>query len=444
MANEKDSAPEPKVDEEEMQAQDAKILRIPPWEWRQVKRERTIKSELPALIVSSKGHGRAGRQLTGRRSTRHHPHSGSDPSKQGEGPSFDTAYLLAINSRILLSLLADCTGTDFPEDRNVWLRPFKYLVAYETEIRRALQEAEGFCHELEAGSGPSEEGEANSNDNHVRIPHLKLVQEEGEVNVDAAKTTPGMSAVDASRAKVERDHLGCLVDFMDTDMQDILDVKRQVANQTLKEVAFEHLWLLYSPGDLVYSTESQEDSSTYQAYRVLHVTGGRPILDVDNYSDFDPVDSRLWDESEADEKICDTIRASPSNMTPFIIDCFSIDSDGNKIGPKSLRFVISNYSGNRKVDALEVCPSFFHPQPEKLYQALVERGRRFTQLAHGSHKRYSGLTLRESRELWRVQMVRLGFVNYVIHEEQVYGPSNAHIPSAPYPSLLIRDRVGSQ
>ena len=56
---------------------------------------------------------------------------------------------------------------------------------------------------------------------------------------------------------------------MDMDMQDIFDVKDKVAKRTLKEVAFEHLWLLYKPGDVVYTRKSPDEIGTYQAHRVL-------------------------------------------------------------------------------------------------------------------------------------------------------------------------------
>lgn len=431
-----DTARESKVGENDMQAQEATIHRVPPWEWREVKRERAINTELPALIGSSKGHGRVGRRATGQGSARHNGTLDSGNSHLGGDPSFGIAYRLAINSRILLNLLRDITGMDFPEDRNVWLRPFKCLVAYETEIRQALQEAELPLDQVEEGSGLSDQTDTLQNHDGVSVPATILVQGGGEVRAGAAKPAP--HAMDESSAKAERDQLRCLMDFMNTDMQDIFDVKRQVAGETLKEIAFEHLWLLYRPGDLVYSSKAPEESSTYQAYRVLHVTGGRPILDTTNKSNFHAVYDRNWEEeSESEDKACDVIKGSPSNMTPFIIDCFSIDFDGNRLGPKSRRFVIPKYSCKRKVDAFEICPSFLNPQHEKVYQAMVERGRRFTQLANGSHKRYSGTTLRESRELWQARATHMGWVNYIIHDEEVLDPSRAPPLSSICHTLLI-------
>ena len=393
--------------EEDSQAQQAKIHRVPPWQWREVKGERAINSELPVLIVSSKGQGRVGRR-PGRSNTQDNAASSNGNLARREDPSFDIAYRLLINSRILLNLLGDCTGMDFPEDRNVWVRPFKYLVAFETEIRQALQDAESAFGQVEAANEVSTQGTSPPKNRESKI--------------DATTISPHADAVNRSRATAERDQLRCLVNFMDTDMQDIFDVKRQITNSTLEEIAFEHLWLLYSPGDLVYSFKTLGDTSTYQAYRVLHVTGGRLILDTTNTSSFKPTYDRTWDdESKNEEKALEAIRSSPSNKTPFILDCFSIDSDGDRLGPKHRRIIIPTYNGKRKVQALEVCPSLLHPQHETVRQTIVERGQRFTQLAHGTHRRYSGSTLREGRELLEAS---LNYLNYVIHDEEVIHKSS--------------------
>ena len=62
---------------------------------------------------------------------------------------------LAINSESLLSALGQCIGENFTLDRNVWVRPFKYLVAFGTEIRTFLQKAELACDQAETNSGLS-------------------------------------------------------------------------------------------------------------------------------------------------------------------------------------------------------------------------------------------------------------------------------------------------
>ena len=344
-------------------------------------------------------------------------------SSPEEDPQMNIAYRLAINSRTLLNILGECTGMVFPENQNVWLHPFKYLVAYEAEVRQALHDAEVNFNQLEAK--PPHQVDLSLSHSGTSKEGPELVQgKEGNSSTEDVGLAADTGVMGATHVKAERDQLRCLVEFMDTDMQDIFDVERKVTNQALQEVAFEELWLLYKPGDLVYSWESPDDISTYQAYRVLHVTGGRTILDTGNELRFDAIRDRSWeDDSDSEERARDLIRGSPANATPFIIDCFSIDFDGIKMGPKSKRFVIPSFIGKRKVDSFDICPSFSPPHPGTVHQGLIDRGRRFTQLAGGTHKRYSGTTLRESKELWESTYY---YWNYIIHEEEVSDPYPFH------------------
>ena len=160
-----------------MQAQEAGICRVPPWQWREVKNQRKINPKLPALIASSKGYGMVGRRAAGRKPTRHRSTPGNGNLEQQEDTSLDIAYRLAINSRILLDVLGDCIGKDFPEDRNVWLRPFKYLVAYETEIRQALQDAEATVILVEAESEMPDRSATDKDQNVVSISSATPMQE---------------------------------------------------------------------------------------------------------------------------------------------------------------------------------------------------------------------------------------------------------------------------
>ena len=134
--------------------------------------------KLPTLIVSSKGHGKVGRRPTGRKSLRHDDEPARGASNQSEEPLINVAYYLAINSRILLNILGDCTGMDFPEDQNVWLRSFKYLVACETEIKQALQDAEVTLSQVEGRLKSSNQMETIQPCNGVTSPGTKPVQGE--------------------------------------------------------------------------------------------------------------------------------------------------------------------------------------------------------------------------------------------------------------------------
>ena len=115
----------------------------------------------------------------------------------------------------------------------------------------------------------------------------------------------------------------------------------------------------------------------YQAYRVLQVTGGRRSL--------------LGTASSA---------AKERNMADLKVDCFHLDYDGEFFGPRPAVISIKHYNNVKAIVDLPVHPLAFH-RPDKegemsLGKTLLERGRKFEELVNVSHRRYQGMTLRES------------------------------------------------
>ncbi|KAF4631372.1 hypothetical protein G7Y89_g6766 [Cudoniella acicularis] len=336
----------------------------------------------------------------------------------------ETPYRLAINSAYLLNVLGQCTGTSFPEDHNVLVRPFKYLVAYEAEIRDFLKEVEETCDQAEAKLEQSLKNDCG--EKNVENGPIVANMTGGEVTAGADAKIPTKSSKhdkenklkdEARQAKRNRDELRCLVEFMDKDMCDIFDIKNKASSHTLKEVTFEHLWQLYKSGTVIYSSAQREDPRRCQAYRVLHVTGGRVCFDSGKKASFNAVADRNWDsESENEEKCRDTLKSSGPEITTFIIDCYLLDSDGYRVGPRAKRFAIPPYSGNRSILSFDVYPSEFDPKNEEIRRTLLERGSRFTNLVFGTHKKYSGTTLREAK-----QTITKIYLNFNIPEAEVKG-----------------------
>jgi hypothetical protein len=279
-------------------------------------------------------------------------------------------HRLAINSKILLSFLTKVTGEPLTESKNVWVRPFKYLVLYEEQIRRVLTNVEKYWEETEKYAKERDESD---------LVHLQG-DSAGEILIKAGKR--GLS------------ELRCLVQFMDIDMRDILDIRNKIRNQDLRTIAFEFLWLLYKPGDLIFSACGKRNRDRLQAYKVLHVTGGRSSFDPARLK-YDRSDKREWDSSSETEQKVKELTSSAARMTPLIIDCVYTDCDGHRLGPRSKRIAIPVYMGERPILSLEVYPAEFSPDHASLAQRLTDRGRLFMAVAGGSHKRYSGMTLRE-------------------------------------------------
>ncbi|KAH0536272.1 hypothetical protein FGG08_006833 [Glutinoglossum americanum] len=393
------------------------ITRVPSAQWRSVKRDAKLNPSLGVLVISFK------MSTPPARPAKQNAQKGS--SGQADSVDMDTdTYVpipvpdrLAINSELLLNALGHCIGDTIPQDRNVWVRPFKYLVAFSTQIRNALQKAESSCNQAESGSGLTVQ---NGNNSTPTLGTEPLAPAEISTEEQSSAGTNAVPEVEVpeevQRARRLRDELRCVVQFMDEDMRDIFDIERQIANQTLKEVTFEHLWQLYKPGDLILSENSGAGNHQYQAYRVLHVTGGRQIIDTNNKSEFHAISNRDWDwNSDSEEKVRNTVRTS-SRITAFLIDCFYLDFNGQFIGPRAKRFGILAYRGKRPVCSFVAYLASLHSQYSEIYRSLVSRGKRFTELAFGAHKQYSGVTLREGLQLW----ARHNSSGYQIDEEEIH------------------------
>ncbi|EPE26297.1 P-loop containing nucleoside triphosphate hydrolase [Glarea lozoyensis ATCC 20868] len=408
------SSPEKEKEDAELQKrQKVEITRVPADQWRNVKTEGKLDPKLSVLIVSSKRTVKIARRR--KDNDQKMGESAAQDIRSAEFSPVETPYRLAINSTYLLKVLGQCTDTNFPTEQNVLVRPFKHLVAYESEIRESLKEVETICDQAEARLN-QHVGNSTSGRNVENAPMTANVPA-GEELTDANAKDENTLEEKAREARRNRDELRCLVEFMDKDMSDIFDIKLAASTHTLEEVAFEHLWQVYKPGIVIYGSNQRGDPNRCQAYHVLHVTGGRVCFDNGIKSSFHAVNNRQWEsESEGDEQCCDTVKSTVLDRTTFIIDCYLLDFDGYRIGPKPKRFAILPYTGKRSVLSFAVYPSEYDPKNEDIRKKLIERGNRFTSLVLGAHKKYSGMTLREANQVTK-SINRLA--NYVIADVEV-------------------------
>lgn len=189
-----------------------------------------------------------------------------------------------------------------------------------------------------------------------------------------------------------RDELRCLVTFMDIDLKDLFSVQKDIDNGTRKLIAFDHLWQLYKPGEVVISGKGQK-----RAYVVLHVTGGRRLQRTSQtgIAKNDVIKNNTFYEREEREAYF----AKYPKTTPFVIDCFYLDFDGTKFGPMPQKFMLQDYEGEIPITSLEVFPLRLDDHPKVTEKSLERRGRKFVKLANVEHRYYSGRTLREDTVL---------------------------------------------
>ena len=315
-----------------------------------------------------------------------------------------------------------------------WIYPFKHIVVYEKQIRKTVEllnewnvdgvEAKNLSHILHMVIrdvirvlGPKRDdveysdfyvsnvlqrrGDLSKHHSKVKQSSPKVDEEELEDDTKAEAAPTSISPADGPTTKVSeesnnaleesrymctclkdaRDHLQLLVNTMDSHLGSLLTLRKAIRDRALSKIRFEHLWHLFQPGDLVVTSRQP-----HQAYRVIHVSGGRPLLTntviarQDNVSDAGPSFHRQ------------------AQVSPFSIDCVRFDFDGEKFGPVQETISILEYEEDRLITKLDVYPMSYAEKEEELAKSLLDRGRRFAEYHEFKHRRYEGLSLSEPQE----------------------------------------------
>jgi hypothetical protein len=167
--------------------------------------------------------------------------------------------------------------------------------------------------------------------------------------------------------------LKLLVEVLDLDLQPMFDLRREIREGTLVNIAFQDLWHLFEIGQDVKTSYAES-----QVYRVIRWTGGRP-----DFAARPPDLSNLRTESW--------------NLN-FIVDCAYTDFDGILYTPIQKTFAIRKYDGEREITSLPIFPLAFDPDHVKLRKQLSARGNTWLQLTQAdqsTHRHYTGLTMDE-------------------------------------------------
>jgi hypothetical protein len=290
---------------------------------------------------------------------------------------------VAIVSETLLTEIGRISSTTLLPSANVFVQPFKVLVPFRDQFAECQEENQVILDKLLAekveteSSKPEVTPEAlieGTKVKKVEDDKKKDDKKEGEKDNKEEKWS---SEKQTQLKKAEKivNGMKCILYFLDKNLHNAIEVRRQIKEGTLKEIAFEHIWHLFSPGDLVVSRKLKD-----QAYRVLHVGGGRKARD------------------ETDEHGKAILNSRQGGISDFFLDCFYIDFNGINYGAAPMKITISPYEGLRQITALEILPICFLPEAEKtgLETLLLERGKKFVKLARVSHVKYRGLSLKEN------------------------------------------------
>ncbi|KAF2729184.1 hypothetical protein EJ04DRAFT_568860 [Polyplosphaeria fusca] len=291
---------------------------------------------------------------------------------------------IVINSYTLYDAIYEATGEVLKD--NVFIRPFKILLTHEENIRKTYDEWKEKCEsaksDLEAlrtqdGTEVSRTDSAHPSDTQHGLPTVLMLLEK-----EAA----------FKKAECMQAHLACLVDFLDNDMKPIFKLRREIQDASVTEIVFNDLWHLYKPGDVVIANIGHPEDQI-QAFQVLNVTGGRPVLSANpTYeSDFKSRCER-W---QMDGQTGAAMLGTSTRMTPLVIDCFFIDYNGTHFGPRSKTFVIPEFVDSQSVRDLEIVPFHFAAEKHDIRRLLIRRGKKFASLTPTRHKYYNGVTLED-------------------------------------------------
>jgi hypothetical protein len=286
---------------------------------------------------------------------------------------------LAINSTHVLHELSKIGNMGFRTGRNVVIPPWKPFVTYYDAIIERLQTlkrlqcqrgATGKAADETASTDPLEEASSNQKQKETNPNE----SEDGGLQpceVCELAYPPHETPLECLEIRIS--HLQCLVDFLDNDLKHVFELRRDLAAGKVHEIAFEDLWHLFNPGDLIVSPRQG------QAFRVFHTSGGRPLLtSCENF----------------EKRVV---------VTNFRIDCFYIDFTQTTLGPLYEMVTIGEYSGKRDITALygeffhnrdfghtSVFPARFLGNYESFIANLIKRGRRRLKFEPYSFKRYHG------------------------------------------------------
>lgn len=224
------------------------------------------------------------------------------------------------------------------------------------------------------------------------IPPFKLLVH----NWDGIKTRlrelediPSSSLTRGAHTRLQ--HLQCLHHFVQAEMAYFFLLQAQIKDTSLQTVTFDQVYFLFSPGDVVVSS----DTGTDQLYRVYGVSGGRIRL-------------RNPDRNLPEERFR-SATAGVGTWTDVHIECFLMAWDGKQLGPISLRFNIHHFIGKRNVIDLEVYPLRYLSNAQKIRDSVRLRGRRsFDSVGHRKH---AGLTVPPH---WTLEAFRIGLRDRVV------------------------------
>jgi hypothetical protein len=306
---------------------------------------------------------------------------------------------IRINSYALIAILKEISSEDWETKPMVMLRPYKFLVTYEKDIRQWLADLEAKATPPSVSGGRTE----NEEPSEITKEEEGRSKDKGETEpTDIQKTLDEASTISQPNHDTDEDlqSLRCLVEFMD---KDVMPVYHKYETNASNKIFFRDLWYLFRPGVEVISWQDLDGLSTSGRdsnlavletstskqgsdrtqpvlWRVLHACQGRPVLGVPHSSSTDKTGGRM--------------RAPAKHVNPLKILCYRIGYDGTIFGPIDHTFDIPAFEGEKEISSLDPCPSMFVAEYESIKAKSIFEGRKFIIYKQPTHQFFVGASLR--------------------------------------------------
>ncbi|OQV08643.1 hypothetical protein CLAIMM_12881 isoform 3 [Cladophialophora immunda] len=304
---------------------------------------------------------------------------------------------IRIHSKELIMILCRIHGSELITDQEeqnentslVLLRPFKMLRYYDKEIREWHSKL--LC-----------DHEAAKLDNKALPTATEPPDRNERGNAAGEQDSPDAQSMEKDKSGVEDpngystsstalEHLPCLLEFMDN----YLNSKHAYLNSlACDKISFSDIWYLFKSGDAVVSNDGR------QAYLVANVATP-PHKGADRWAFY----AKEKDNEESRPK------------SDISVSCIYIHYDGKQLGPVLKEFKIERFDGERPLTSLEILPlrlyvasnvrrltqlakvgaAEYESQVEagvaQLRESLIDRGKKFVEVARVKHMYYAGLTV---------------------------------------------------
>jgi hypothetical protein len=190
--------------------------------------------------------------------------------------------------------------------------------------------------------------------------------------------------------------LRCLTKFID---EYIVPARQRLAKET-GTVRFSDLWYVFPIGSLIYV---KDKAIPQKVWRVVQRTGGRRYL-----------------SQPADMPVGDYTR----KYTPFTLDCYHLDYDGNHYVPVYQRFQVNRFEGSQQLASLAVYPLHIAEREKTINRPhLLARAKTFIECTQISHRYYDGRSQFRSpkgdRLVDMVEGAMLNYANVSWHSERI-------------------------